>query len=1004
MSEHTQLDLASVQARLGSATGPAYWRSLEELANTEAFQEFLHREFPSQAAEFTDPVGRRQFLRLMGASLALAGVSACTKQPPEKIVPYVRAPEEIVPGRPLFFATAVPLGGVAAGVLVESHTGRPTKIEGNPEHPASLGATDLFSQAAILGLYDPDRSQTVTQLGDIRSWGRFLEALRGAVEAKRGSKGAGLRILTETVTSPTLAMQLRGILEAFPAARWHQFEPAGRDFVRAGARLAFGTDVSTRYAFDKAKVVLSIDGDFLSTGPGALRYIRDFMDGRRVRGTEAASNRLYVVESTPSNTGAKADHRLPLRPSEVGVFARALAAEVGVPGVTATLSAPAAQAWLAAAARDLAAHKGASAVVVGDYQPPAVHALGHAINQALGNSGATVIYADPVEASPVDEHASLRSLVEDINAGTVDLLLVLGGNPVYSAPAELHVGEALAKVAFTAHLAQHEDETSARCQWHIPEAHVLEAWSDGRAWDGTASIVQPLIAPLYGGKSAHEVLAALSTNAGRPAYDLVQDSWKAWAAQAGIADFEGFWRRSVHDGVVAGTAFAPRAMAVGDIASAIGPAPRVADGLEVLFRPDPTVHDGRFANNGWLQEVPKPFTKLTWDNTIQLSPGTAARLGVANEDVVELRAGGAAVSGPAWIVPGQADDTVTVHLGYGRVRAGRVANGVGFSVAAIRTVASPWAAAGASIAPTGLRSPLACTQLHHNMEGRALVRSTTVEEYERDPHAVQKEDPEPPRTMTMYKKHDYTGYAWGMSVDLNSCVGCNACTVACQAENNVAVVGKDQVARGREMHWLRLDTYYAGGVENPDTYFQPVMCQQCENAPCEVVCPVGATVHSDEGLNDMVYNRCVGTRYCSNNCPYKVRRFNFYLYQDWDTPSLKLGRNPDVTVRSRGVMEKCTYCVQRINGAKIAAEEDGRQVRDGEIVTACEAACPARAIVFGNINDPESRVAKLRSEALQYALLGELNTRPRTTYLAAVKNPNPELAPGPAGGEHRQDG
>jgi molybdopterin-containing oxidoreductase family iron-sulfur binding subunit len=562
-------------------------------------------------------------------------------------------------------------------------------------------------------------------------------------------------------------------------------------------------------------------------------------------------------------------------------------------------------------------------------------------------------------------------------------------------------GDALAKVAFSVHLGLYEDETSAKCQWHVPEAHSLETWSDARAWDGTATIMQPLIAPLYGGKSAHDLLAGLSKTPGRSAHDVVRDTWKAAAAQAGASDFEVYWRKAVHDGVVAASAFAPKPFPLGDVVAAIGPASAPANGLEVAFRPDPTVHDGRFANLGWLQELPKPFTKLTWDNAIQVSPATAARLAIKNEDVVELTVAAGRVRGPAWIVPGQADDAITVHLGYGRTRAGRVASGVGFNAFAIRTAAAQWSAGGASLAATGATLPLASTQLHHDMDGRAIIRTGTLEQYKANPGFAKAMEPDPPRTLTMYPEHEYKGYAWGMAVDLNSCVGCNACVVACQSENNIPVVGKEQVAKGREMAWLRVDTYYKGTPDSPEAYHQPVMCQHCENAPCEVVCPVAATVHSDEGLNDMVYNRCVGTRYCSNNCPYKVRRFNFLLYQDWETPTLKMGRNPDVTVRSRGVMEKCTYCVQRITRVKIESEKEDRLVRDGEIVTACQQSCPAEAIVFGNINDPDSHVAKLRAEALNYSLLGELGVRPRTTYLAALKNVNPELASGtPAGDGH----
>jgi len=995
MSEHHHLDDSPRPTASTPGGRQQYWRSLEELAGTEEFQRWLHREFPEQASEFTDPVGRRQFLRLMGASLALAGVTGCTRQPAEAIVPYVRPPENLVPGRPLFFATAVTLGGVATGVLVESHEGRPTKIEGNPEHPASLGATDLFAQGSILSLYDPDRSQTLSYRGDIRTWSAFLGAVRGALESVRAARGEGLRILTETCTSPTLARQLRALLTEFPASRWHQYEPVGRDEVRAGARLAFGSVVDTRYLVDNARVIVSLDADLLGVMPGSVRYTRDFSAARRVRDAHGDMSRLYAVESAPTNTGAKADHRLALKPSAIIAAARTLAAAVGVTGVAPSPLPAQSRRFVEAAARDLAANRGASLVVAGDEQPAAVHVLAHAINEALGNVGQTVLYSDSIEANPIDQVTSLRELVADMQKGSVSGLLILGGNPVYNAPADLKFGEALLRVAFSAHLSLYEDETSAACQWHIPEAHALEAWSDARAWDGTATILQPLISPLYGGKSAHDVVAGLSASPGRGGYDQVRDTWKGFADGVGVADFETFWRRSVHDGTVAGTALAPKPVMLGDVAKVIGSPRSVGADLELVFRPDPTVYDGRFANLGWLQELPKPFSKITWDNTIQLSPATAASLGVASQDVVDVTANGRTVGGPAWIVPGQADGVVTVHLGYGRTRAGRVGSGIGFNAYMLRTSDAAWTSRGVTIARTGVRYAVASTQLHHDMAGRPLVRSASLEEFRKNPGGVKAEEPEPPGTLTLYPKHEYKGYAWGLAIDINACTGCNACVVACQSENNVPVVGKEQVAKGREMQWIRVDTYYKGNPDtNPEAYHQPVMCQHCEKAPCEVVCPVGATLHSDEGLNDMVYNRCVGTRYCSNNCPYKVRRFNFLLYQDWDTPSLKMGRNPDVSVRSRGVMEKCTYCVQRITRAKIDSEKEDRKVRDGEIVTACEQVCPAQAIVFGNINDPESRVSKLRAEPLNYSLLGELNTRPRTTYLAALKNTNSALGDG----------
>ena len=982
------LDLEAIRRRLEQSRGQQYWRSLDELAQSDGFQDFLQREFPRQASEWHDAGGRRRFLQLMGASLALAGLSACTKQPPEPIVAYVRQPEEVIPGKPLFFATAVTLSGVATGVLVESHLGRPTKVEGNPEHPASLGAADAFAQASVLSLYDPDRSQTLLQLGEIRPWPAFLGAMSEALADQRVKKGAGLRFLTETVTSPTLANQIRGVLAEFPAARWHQYEPAGAHSARAGARLAFGAPVNTYYQLAKADVILALDADFLCSGPASLRYARDFADRRRVRGEETAMNRLYAVEAAPSPTGAKADHRLPLRASEMETFAAAMAGAVGVAGAPA-VSGPHAT-WIQAVAKDLREHRGACVVIAGDQQTPAVHAWAQAMNLALGNVGKTIVHTDSLEAEPVDQIESLRELVTEMDAGRVELLVIVGGNPVYNAPADFTFRERMAKVKLRVHSGLYDDETSEMCQWHVPAAHSLETWGDARAFDGTVTIQQPLIAPLYFGRSVHELFAAFSDKPERSAYQIVREYWMT---QKPSADFEPWWRKAVHDGVVAGSALPPKTVSARALNLQPGAAPQ---GSEIVFRPDPTIYDGRFANNGWLQELPKPLTKVTWDNVAQISPATAQRLGLQNEDFVELSYQGRKVPAPVWISPGHANESVSVTLGYGRTRAGHVATGAGFNAYALRTSAAVWSGAGVEIRALGRKHPLACTQQHHSLEGRSLAISGTIEEYRKKPGFVGELAEAPPKELTLYPGFKYEGYAWGMAIDQSACVGCNACVVACQAENNIAVVGKEQVINGREMHWLRIDTYFKGELDNPETLYQPVMCMHCENAPCELVCPVQATSHSTEGLNDMVYNRCVGTRYCANNCPYKVRRFNYLLYSDWATESLKLQRNPDVSVRSRGVMEKCSYCVQRINSAKIESEKEDRLIRDGEIQTACQASCPTQAIVFGDINDKNSRVAKMKAEELNYGLLTELNTRPRTTYLAALRNPNPEIERGHA--------
>ncbi len=986
-------DLAAIRERLRGTSGRAFWRSLDEVVETPEFLEFLRYEFPRQAAGIAAALDRRDFLRLMGASFALAGLGACTKQPEEKIVPYVRQPERLVLGEPLYYATAMPLHGFGLGLLAESHEGRPTKVEGNPEHPGSLGATDAIAQASVLGLYDPDRSQTVVSAGAIRTFDAFLAAMRPALEAQEQKQGAGLRVLTETVTSPTLARQLRDLLKKHPRATWVQYDPDGRDNVRAGARLAFGEIVEPLYRLAEAKVILALDADLFGRGPARLRHARDWSRARRIDSPTATPVRLYVAECTPTTTGAVADHRVPMRAGDVETFARRVAALVGVPTSRRTIAvAPEHKAFTDALVRDLSAHRGRSVVVAGQDQPPAVHALAHAMNAALGNVGHTVVYTQPVEATPQVQLPALATLVDDMRNGRVDVLLILSGNPVVTAPADLAFEDALGKVGLRVHLGLHDDETSLVCHWHLPEAHYLESWGDVRAHDGTATLIQPLIAPLYGGLSASEVLAALLESTERSGYDVLRATWRAeHAARQRSGDFETFWQKALHDGVVPGTAAAPATVAVRADWDAQPAAASNDAGVEVVFRPDPYLVDGRFANNGWLQELPRPITKLVWDNAAQIAPATAERLGVGNGDVVALRHGDRGVRTPVWIVPGHAPESVTLSYGYGRVRGGRVATGAGVDVFRLRTSAEPIILHGATITPTGERTELATTQDHHSMEGRPLVRTATLAHYREHPDFAAHMEHMPSRDDTLYPNREYPGYAWGMAIDLGACIGCNACVSACVAENNISIVGKTEVLRGHEMHWIRVDRYWSGELDNPTTVHQPLPCMQCENAPCEVVCPVNATVHSSEGLNDMVYNRCVGTRYCSNNCPYKVRRFNYFLYSNWTDETVKMAMNPDVTVRSRGVMEKCTYCVQRIEYVRGKAEAEGRQIRDGEIVTACQQVCPAEAIVFGNVNDADSRVAKMKKDPRNYALLGELNTRPRTTYLAQVRNPSPDL-------------
>ena len=1013
-------DLAKARAALAKSAKPRFWQSLQELANTPEYEAHLHHEFPHDpekdpeekvrvAGVELEGVPRRDILKLMAASAALSGLSACTKLPTEKIVPYVRAPEEIVPGKPLFYATAMPSPNGALGLLVESHLGRPTKIEGNPDHPASLGSTDIFAQASILTMYDPDRSQVVLREGRISDWSAFIDMIGDMRTEWQQAKGSGLRILSGASTSPTLSAQMKALLSQFPAAKWYAHEPIGPYNAREGARAVFGKSVSPIYHFDRADVVLSLDSDFLSCGSANVRYSRDFSTRRRVANQTSTMNRLYVVESTPTNTGAMADHRLPLQCGAIEGFARILASSLGASGGT-SAAAPAGipSKWISALAQDLQQHRGASLIIAGDSQPPAVHALAHAMNQLLGNTGKTVTYADSVEVSP--EADGLTDLVKEIDAGQVTTLVIIGSNPVYTAPVDLGFAQKLLKVGLRIHLGLYDDETADLCHWHVPEAHFLESWGDCRAYDGTASIIQPLIAPLYNGRSCHEMIAAMSGDGDKAPHDIIQEYWRG-QRPAGMSDkaFRDFWETSLHDGWIAGAGPASRTGAqnavtpsvdLSKIPAASAPA---QSGLEIILRPDPTIADGQWSNNGWLQELPKPLTKISWDNTVLLGPATADRLGVLNEDVVRVRTSAGEIQGPVFVLPGQAKDSVTVYLGYGRRRAGHIGTLIGYNAYLLRTSNSLWFTSG-QIEKTGKRYPLATTQHHHLMEkngfhveeesveafSRHVMRVGTLPEFQKNPEYFADSE-EDAKRVSLYPDYKYDGYAWGMSIDLNSCSGCGACVVACQSENNIAVVGKGEVANGRDMQWIRVDNYFRGDLDNPEMYYEPVPCQHCENAPCEVVCPVGATVHSPEGLNEMIYNRCVGTRYCSNNCPYKVRRFNFYLYSDWATQSLYGMRNPNVTVRSRGVMEKCSYCVQRINAAKIDAEKEDRSVRDGDIVTACQAVCPTEAIVFGNINDPNSKVSKLKAQSRNFSLIAEINTRPRTTYLGKLRNPNPQL-------------
>jgi molybdopterin-containing oxidoreductase family iron-sulfur binding subunit len=1092
-NQDSKNNFALMRDKILSQSGKEYWRSVDEFIDAPEFGEFVKREYPVHSEDWDNAVSRRTFVKLMGGTLALAGLSGCVIQPAEKIVPYVRAEQDQLPGKPLYFATAMSIGGVATGLLAKSFDGRPIKLEGNPIHPGSLGATDAMAQASLLEMYDPDRSQEVSFRGSPKTWEGFMSTLRASIEENRADGGAGIRFLTETVTSPTLLAQFRQISTELPNSRWVQYEPLNNDNAIAGARLAFGSPVQTIYKFDLADRILTLDKDIFSDFN--VRYKKDYSKKKNLRGDNKEINRLYAVETTMTLTGAKADHRLAVKPSQMVEVAKAVAAALGVAGASSTYTENAQ--WISAMAKDLQAFRGRSIVVPGDNQSPTVHALAHAMNAALGNVGQTVVYADPFTPSEKTQIEQLRELVADIDAGRVKMLVVLGGNPVYTTPADLKLdANRMNKIPLRVHLGKYVDETGELCHWHVAEKHYLETWGDTRAYDGTVSLVQPLIQPLYDSHSAYEVAQLFfRENIYKRDYDIVRSYWQtqniganraaaaATAAtstprnpsdrgantstgqvtqanaaaqtapsgtgtgssttgQAGASQtqppagqnsraaaaptFEDNWRRCVHDGLVPNTSFTPKTVSVntGFLAQPAAPAPNNGP-LEISIWPDPTIYDGRFANNGWLQELPKPLTKITWENVAFVSPRTATRLGLNQagdsdqvsgaggerptsfinskgsnmfSDLVTLNFQGVDVSKPVpvWIAPGQPDDVVTIFTGYGRTRAGRIGTGLGYNAYEVMRSDAMNHGTG-TITRTGEQATIASTQIHFNMEGRDLLRVWDVNDLENEAERGEQHDHYPD---SMYKtaadayQKEYDKHnRWGMAIDLNSCVGCNACVLACQSENNIPVVGKEQVERSREMHWLRIDAYYGGTDLNDPVgpHFQPILCMQCEQAPCEVVCPVTATVHNAEGLNDMVYNRCVGTRYCSNNCPYKVRRFNFMLYQDWDTPQYKLMRNPEVTVRSRGVMEKCTYCTQRIAAARIEAEKDARPISDGEVVTACQAACPTDAIVFGDMNDKESQVMKLKNDRRNYKLLNELNTQPRTTYLAELKNQNPEM-------------
>lgn len=998
MSSIKPTDIKAVREQLAGKQGVGYWRSLAELAGSPAYRALAQGEFPDEAHLWQAPISRRSILKLLGASMALAGLTGCSRQPDEHIVPYVNMPEHMVPGNARYYATSALIGGYAHGLLAESHEGRPTKVEGNPDHPATLGACDAISQSSVLSLYDPDRASSVRHNGTISSFGKCLMALKRRQRQWDNSEGRGLCFLTETITSPSEIARIRELRERWPQARWFVHEPVDRRGGFAGSELLFGQMLEPRYRLDQARVVLSLDADFMQSQPGFLRYARDFMLRRRAPDHHSPLSdipRLYALESSPALTGAAADHRLALTYYDIEPATRQLANALGL-DVPPPPRNVVPEHWINALARDLQDSPRGALVIPGDQQPASVHAIAHAINERLGAFGHTVEWMQPVADQP--NAPDLSGLTRAIHSGEVDSLIVLDANPIYSAPADLAFTEAFKQVPWRLHWGSYNDETGRLSHWHIPAVHALESWADARAYDGTVGLVQPLIHPLHGGKTALQMLEGIDRAVDTDPRTLLMDYWRSRHTGA---DFDHFWRQSLHDGVVRDT----RAPSV-SAASTGGwrqrlpglpedVAPAAAEFI-LQFRPDPALWDGRYANNGWLQEMPRPITTLTWDNALLISPAVAEEHGLDDGDMVELATDThrlkISVKVPVFVLPRQPARAVTLTLGHGRYEAGQVAQGVGTNAYALRTSGSPWALP-VTMRATGERRELAAIQVHNNIEGRDLVRGASLEEYRSNPTFAQEAHhelslyPEPWPGKTRDK------HAWGMAIDLSACIGCNACVTACQAENNIPIVGPDEVSRGHDMHWIRVDRYFSGGPDMPGITFQPVPCMHCENAPCEYVCPVGATQHSADGLNQMIYQRCVGTRYCSQNCPYKVRRFNWFDYTSAVAayPAEPAVQNPDVTVRSRGVMEKCTYCVQRISRVRQQAEGEGRAITQDELQTACQQACPTEAIVFGDLMDKASDVSRLKAHPLNYAMLAQLNTRPRTTYLAAINNPNPEL-------------
>ncbi len=1018
------------------ATQREYWRSLEHLAATPEITEAAKHEFGSYDPDeilAMPATSRRKFMQIMGASMALAGltVTGCRRWPEEKLAPYTAVPKNRMPGIPEQYATVYEINGVAQPLLVTSFDGRPIKVEGNPTHPFSqivpnlYGAATTLAQASVLDLYDPSRSRAVLDSTSGTPKPSKYEFFASAFDTLLGNvdKGERFAILSQSTSSPTTARLKAEVQKKFPKASWHEYEALSRDNEIEGAKLATGQAARPILHLDKADVIVSFDADFLGNHPAQVKYANDWAKRRRSADDDGTMSRMYVFETALTLTGSVADLREPVKPSQMMKLLSELAGAMGVSHKGMLGSTEGKEDVLNKILGEVDANKGKMVVVVGAHLPPEAHQLAMLINSEIGAIGNTVTIAEDTAGDRATHLASITDLAAKLKSGSIDTLLILGGNPAYDAPADLDFGSLVKKVANTVHLGHYADETAALCKWHVPQAHYLESWGDARAWDGSLSIVQPLIQPLFDGKTVDEILAVLAESAEKTSDAIVRKTHMRDIAG------DGDWRKALDAGVFEGSAsktFVPRLRPL-----AAMPAGAVGDGLEVRFMTS-QVYDGRFANNGWLQELPEVTTKMVWDNAALISKIDADKAGITTGDLISVTIGDKAIEIAAYVLVAQPVGVIGLPLGYGRTAAGPVGNGVGFNTYALRTTANMWSASGVKLEKTGGTYLLSMTQNHQlidnvGFDGREertgdkygnaeLIREASLEAYKKDKNVFHRKE-DGSIALQIFQgpeNQDSQAHAWGMAVDMTTCIGCSACVIACQAENNIPIVGKDHANNNRAMHWIRIDRYYRGDAKdpandpNPEVVFQPVMCQHCENAPCEQVCPVGATMHDTEGLNVMVYNRCIGTRYCSNNCPYKVRRFNYLDWQSQDprhnkypVPYLNIPDqqqleqvdqikrmvfNPEVTVRMRGVMEKCTYCIQRIHTTQTAKRARGEQIADGDIITACQQTCPTQALVFGDLNDKTSRVSQMHAKNRSYSLLADLNTRPRTQYLGRVTN------------------